>query len=391
MFVHLKRHGFLRPFADLFHAARRLSLLGWLCVAPLVVGLVGYASTKNDGGCANGSRLNISKVGVDEKLIQTGGHRFPTKEVRIPADSDVNYEFVFEGKAESESEKDIKVTASLTAINAMSPQPETAELTAVRVAIRPDHSTGPMYRNRHLFGVCEQVYCESWPQSISVGWSGGTAGRTRSNAASFLHEVPFAAQTYSLVAKAEGVEFPCSVESIFPDSVKAFNDPSRGVTMLRDPSVTGAGGVGMQLPVYRSPTNVYFGEIQVRELEAVGVAANYFASPAWTGGRDHRGTALSDEWLMPDGPNNQFGEDKAYLPVCPTPWGVGGSLTWNIPNSCRAVVDGEFRTHIYSHSLQVFTISSCGVVEVTKFGYHVGRNPGQGQLPCMWRDGNADD
>ena len=48
VFVHLGRHGYLRPFADLFHAARRLSLVGWLCVAPLVVGLVGYASCVPD-------------------------------------------------------------------------------------------------------------------------------------------------------------------------------------------------------------------------------------------------------------------------------------------------------------------------------------------------------
>ena len=54
VFVHLKRHGYLRPFADLFHAARRLSPVGWLCVAPLVLGLVGYASVKNDGGSTNG-------------------------------------------------------------------------------------------------------------------------------------------------------------------------------------------------------------------------------------------------------------------------------------------------------------------------------------------------
>ena len=107
-------------------------------------------------GGANGSRLNISKVGIDEKLIQTGGHRFPTKEVKIPADSDVNYEFVFEGKAESGSEKDIKVTASLTAINAMSPKPETAELTAVQVVIEAEdqHPISELL-NRHAFGMRE--------------------------------------------------------------------------------------------------------------------------------------------------------------------------------------------------------------------------------------------
>ena len=58
--VHFKRHGYLRPFADLFHAARRLSLVGWLCVAPLVVGLVGYASTKNDGGSTNDAPTHMS-------------------------------------------------------------------------------------------------------------------------------------------------------------------------------------------------------------------------------------------------------------------------------------------------------------------------------------------
>ena len=60
VFVHLGRHGYLRPFADLFHAARRLSLVGWLCVAPLVVGLVGYASTKNDGGSTNHAPTHLS-------------------------------------------------------------------------------------------------------------------------------------------------------------------------------------------------------------------------------------------------------------------------------------------------------------------------------------------
>ena len=60
VFDHLRRHGYLRPFADLFHAARRLSLAGWLCVAPLVVGLVGYASVKNDGGSTNDAPTHMS-------------------------------------------------------------------------------------------------------------------------------------------------------------------------------------------------------------------------------------------------------------------------------------------------------------------------------------------
>ena len=385
MFVHLKRHGYLRPFADLFHAARRLSLLGWLCVAPLVVGLVGYASTKNDGGCANGSRLNISKVGVDEKLIQTGGHRFPTKEVRIPADSDVNYEFVFEGKAESGSSKDIRVTASLTAINAMSPQPETAELTAVRVAITPEYEIAPMFKDRHRFGVCERVLCKSWPDSIGVGWNGGARGATRSNAAQSIHVVPFSAQTYSLVATAEGVEFPCSVESIFPDSVKAFNDKSHGVEYLYDADhINEAGWVEMKLPLYCSPTNVYFGRIQVKEEETRGIVTNYFASSAWTGGRDHQGDALSHEWLVPNRPANYFGDDVASILECPAPWGDGGTLVWNIPNVCRPLNDDESHGREFSRSIQTFSITSDGDVAISKFGFHVSRSPGH--LPRLWKD-----
>ena len=71
---------------------------------------------------------------------------------------------------------------------------------------------------------------------------------------------------------------------------------------------------------------------------------------------------------------------------CPPPWGWGGTLTWYIPNVCRAVVDGEFREHVYSQSIQRFSITSNGVVEITKFGYHVRRSPGQGQLPVVWRN-----
>ena len=338
-------------------------------------------------GGANGAYLQVDPGILETKLVRTDGHRLPTSKVKIPQNSDVVYEIAYQGKVASRAAKDIKVRATLTAINDMSPPPSTADLTAVRVAINPEHKTGEMFRFRHKFGVCERVFCESWPSDIRVRWDGGALGTTRSEAARYLHEVPFAALVYNLVASAEGVSFRCPVESIFPDAVKAFNDDSHGVTMSYSAeNASEAGWVGMELPVYCSPTNVYFGEIQVRELETEGVVTEYFASSAWTGGRDHHGDALSDDWLVPTEDANYFGDDMASISGCPPPWGWGGTLTWYIPNVCRAVVDGEFREHEYSQSIQRFSITSNGVVEITKFGYHVRRSPGQGQLPVMWRN-----
>ena len=338
-------------------------------------------------GGANGAYLQVDPGILNDKLVRTGGHSLPTSRVRIPENSDVTYEIVYEGKTASSGMQDINVTATLTAINDMSPLPSTADLTAVRVAIRPVHETGPMFCNRHRFGVCEWVQCESWPSVVSVRWNGGGHGSTRSNTARHLHEVPFEALSYNLVASAEGVEFSRAVESIFPNSVNVFNDASHEVRRSYSAAnASEAGWVGMELPVYCSPTNVYFGEIQVRELEADGVVTGYFSTSAWTGGRDHQGDALSEEWFTPDGDQNYLGYDEASIFGCAPPWGYGGTLTWNIPNACRAVVDGEFRNHVYSHSVQRFSITSNGVVEITKFGVHVRRSPGQNQLPVMWRD-----
>ncbi|MDD6029519.1 MAG: hypothetical protein PUE68_01730, partial [Kiritimatiellae bacterium] len=73
VFVHLNRHGYLRPFADLFHAARRLSLVGWFCVAPLVVGLVGYASTKNDGGSTNDAPARSRSAAAPGQVTRSHG------------------------------------------------------------------------------------------------------------------------------------------------------------------------------------------------------------------------------------------------------------------------------------------------------------------------------
>ena len=176
------------------------------------------------------------------------------------------------------------------------------------------------------------------------------------------------------------------MQSIFPSAVKAYNDGAHEVEILGCHVPTNeAGWVGMKLHIYCSPTNVYFGEIQVRELEVDGDARDYFASPAWKGGRDHRGGALSQEWICP-GDGNYIGLDEASIDGCPTPWGDGGSLTWNIPNACRAVVGDEFRVREYSHSPQVFTITSSGAVEVTKFGAHVRRYPISGADGIYWRD-----
>ena len=338
-------------------------------------------------GGANGAYLQVDPGILETKLVRTDGHSLPTARVRIPENSDVTYEISYEGKAASSGMRDIEVTATLTAINDMSPSPSIANLTAVRVAINPEHKTGEMFRSRHKFGVCERVFCESWPSDIRVRWDGGALGTTRSEAARYLHEVPFAALAYNLVASAEGVSFRCPVESIFPDAVKAFNDDSHSVTMSYSAeNASEAGWVGVELPVYCSPTNVYFGEIQVRELETEGVVTEYFASSAWTGGRDHHGDALSDDWLVPTEDANYFGDDMVSISGCSPPWGWGGTLTWYIPNVCRAVVDGEFREHVYSQSIQRFSITSNGVVEITKFGYHVRRSPGQGQLPVVWRN-----
>ena len=189
----------------------------------------------------------------------------------------------------------------------------------------------------------------------------------------------------------DGVAFSLPVKSIFPDAVKAFNDERHEIEILGDVSITNkAGWIGMRLPVYCSPTNVYFGKIEVRELPTKGNATDYFLSEYWDGKRDHQGDALSSEWLQPVLAENEFGKDRASIPDCPAPWGCGGTLEWNIPNVCRATVDGVTQEHIYSHSVQLFSITSDGTVEVSKFGMHVRRSV-SGQISLWSEDasGNA--
>ena len=286
--------------------------------------------------------------------------------------------FLIEGVRRSGGQDDVELRGTIGARN------DTAHLTVVEFMLTPEEGTGSDLLHRHQFGACEQVWCEAYPTGRGVTWQNYGNGSMEPAGDHYKHRVPFAAQNYVLTAEVSGTTFPLTVQSLFPTDIIAIDKADHPVVVITNSIPAGeAGCVGMSLPLYCSPTNVSFINIELKEFETpASMFTQYFATTNWIGLRDHQGSAISSDWFNPDS-KDYFADDVAYIGYCAQPWLGGGTVEWSIPNACRPENLPVADTNMVLTTEQVFSLTADGTARVMKFGYVVERMTNE--MINLWR------
>ena len=298
----------------------------------------------------------------------SSGPRFTGWTDVCPAKTSGMQTFFIEGLGRSEGQGDVRLYGTIGSGS------DSAHLTVIEVVLTPEVETGSDLIHRHQFGVCENVWCEAYPASMGVSWRCSGNGSLVPSGAHYKHQVPFDALNYALTAEIGDAAIPLAVQALFPTDISVINNDDHSVVVLTNAISAGeAGCVGIQLPLFCSPTNVSFANIEVREMETpAALFTRYFATTNWIGLRDHQGSAISADWFVP-GAENYFADDEAYMGYCAEPWLGGGNLEWQIPDACRPVDVSVSGTNIFLTTEQAASLTADGTVRVMKFGYMVER------------------
>ena len=159
----------------------------------------------------------------------------------------------------SESENDIKVTATFVENETGWTQEKTDKATAVRIELRPYFEAPDNdCENRHKYGVCELVYCNQTPSSPAVSWA---AKRGEMESANWFR-CPIQGAVNPLSVTYGTVEYIPKITIVEPNEVVVENPRW---TDLGAP-VGEAGSLLMLLPFYIGPFDVSFYGIAVEEV-----------------------------------------------------------------------------------------------------------------------------
>lgn len=346
-------------------------------------------------GGANGAWLLVDPGSVGDRLAWAGGHRLPTSRVRIPANSDVRYEIVYEGRASSAKAHDVEVTATLTAMNDMSPMPSVATATSVRLQMEAV-STFPSNRARHVFGPLEKSRFKVFPDSLRPNLAITGTVPYDGHLDTVKLTASAKAATFDLVAECgEGkITLPFSVigpsakiEGLFaePFSSQDWEDIEEA------PLSSQEGGVAGRIWVRVLPSYVSFQHIRMIEGTAPatltwGCCTNHVQFPPdrishgeVSGGSSsyaQSGTEISKDNLL--GPDRVAFWPPSELEL---PCG-GGGYTLDIPWKWYADKPGVTDLHDWMTVRQEMKIESDGASEVRKNGIVIRREIG-GNL--TWR------
>jgi len=322
-------------------------------------------------GGASGGMLHVTAQSIS-KLARTEGNTipFPYRAV-VPPYSSVSLSVEYEAAEHSESTDDISVAASVISLDGSSSAMSSDTATAIQLRITSCRDF-PVFVNRHVYGICEDIWCEWFPQSASINWAysgGGRWGGIWPSRRRFLFSEN---ACFPIITAANGnVSYNIALRSIEPNSISAEFDNY----MVAKPPTTGkAGLVGMLLQLSLMPTNVNFEGLYVEEIPSVlGTHTGYFDKPAFSNWWYHTSLEGAGEWFAV-GHGNVFTIDEVSMPSeCPPPW-TDGAIEWQIPvewafSPTNAIGTGT----MFYNGFQKFDIDVEGTVSIEKFGHIISR------------------
>jgi len=328
--------------------------------------------TVSASGGEAGGMLYVTDQNIG-KLVRTGGTpiAFPYTSF-LPPNSDISFSIEYEAETHSDSEGDITVTASITPGDGGTNINASATTTSVEVRITACRPF-PTFRRRHIYGICEDIWCEWFPKSVEIAWAHSGEGCWAEICPTYRRFIfPREPCVPVLTVSHDDVSFDIDLTCVAPNSIDAkFNN-----YMVATPPTTGKSGlVGMLLQLTLMPTNVSFEGLYVEEIPTTtGTHTGYFDVPAFSNWWYHTRANGAGDWHL-TGMENIFTVDEAVMRAeCLPPWS-NGEITWQIPvewafSSTNTAGSG---TLFYS-DVQRFLIDPEGTVSVEKFKYIISRS-----------------
>ena len=222
----------------------------------------------------------------------------------------------------------------------------------------------PLDRSRRTIGVCEDVriYLSPFVDGSILSQSDPDSLLVKESASNrWKYTAPSHASTDAISASDFGSLFAFNV-------VEPTGYDSKLVAIDGHGAANGvAGEFEMWLDLTLLPTNVSFAGIQVMEFGVAATnATNYFLEPAHTNLLVHSQIQGANIWI-PIGSNNES-NDKAGPMELSQPWGVGGEMTWPIPNRFRKT--GAAIDKYFCNTDEYFSLTSDGTVRTEKFDWY---------------------
>ena len=336
-------------------------------------------------GGASGGVLSVSAQNLG-KLVRVGGNAVSIPyEAVVPSNATVSLSVEYEAETHSDSEGDISVSATVFQ-SAGGSVSDSDTATAVRVLLETQvSSVFGNSRTRHRYGIGEVVLCQHEPSDIDVTWSTSKGCVERQNGALWHFHAPlFDEDTGLAVQVGNGESYSPAISIVEP---VGFYCP-RATTIDSQLGENIAGGAGMTLELYITPSNVCFGNIAMEEVPTdYGQVGGYFSneefSAVWAHTRDRR----AGQWHNVGNDNLFILEDEAAMMDELPPMASDGTLTndvsfgwrdgviiWTIPlgwneRGTNGDADPIKTNPVPEH--QTFIITPNGTLSAIKAGWHV--------------------
>ena len=326
-----------------------------------------------------------------EKLAVIGGSgpiALPTSKSLEPFET-YSATFECEGTEASDSEGDVEVSGVFVGGVTASVESHSDSTTVVKVELevedRPPQNPVP---NRHIYGLCEKVYCRSHPSGVDLKWNSADK-KIFMEDGDFLR-CPWTGGVYDVSATLDGARLDVPMR-VYEPTIECRS------AMWRDELVGqpgAAGMVGMTLALYLQPSTVSFANIWMEEIpEYIAVPqSGYFTAFPGLVPLTHDVGAGAGVWRQPvmTANGNYWCDDAAQMPSeCPPLPGTDppawseGTVRWMIPVGWgdRAVVIGGI---LPNPTDQVYRMRDDGTLSISKYTHVIMRSVDD----RIWLDGN---
>ncbi len=322
-------------------------------------------------GGESGGMLYVRSQNMD-RLRQIGGVNvsFPYSAM-LPPRGNVSFSVEYEAAMHSSSANDISTTAFLQPISGGNIVSNSATVTTVLIAITA-LAQQPSFKNRHIYGVYEEMWVSWLPSDIDLIWEHSGHGRwTKPTRPSMTYQFAAEEDVPVLTANHDKASYDVNLICSEPTGICARVDS----IIARRPLKGRAGVIGMSFQLTLLPTNVCFSKLMVEEIPTMsGTHTGFFATSVPTNWWYHSTTNGAGVWNDVED-NNSFAIDDAFLGECHPPWSIG-TMTWNIPSewilSGPNVPAGS--GHAFCENIQRFELDEQATASLSKFGYVVTRS-----------------
>ena len=334
-------------------------------------------------GGPNGGHVTVSISG-DSNLIQINGQTLPYTCDLEPYET-IGFTNTYKAASESGRFQEIEVTATFVENETGWSETACPKATAVKVELTPERTVNGCL-NRHKWGVCERIICETSPAdpSIQIDASNGAEIETAVTGYSSPTLIcpDFAADAL--------VTFSADGESYTPQTT--VNPPVafrfENVRQLPSGLASGVpGGAGMNLDVHVLPDDVSLMEIRMREVPSdQSDIDGYFLSNVFSQVWYHSRKRGAGTWHLVGLDNFFFTDNAIMMDALITPC-TSGHIFWTIPIDWRRNSGPNGLDHRLTTIQQKFEMNALGTLRVSKFGYWVERaldgtlNRSEGVLP----------